>query len=39
MLQHTGKIIETQRLILGQFIEEDADDMFNNWIGDNDTCK
>lgn len=35
MLKHVGtKIIETQRLILRQFKEEDAEDMFNNWASD-----
>ena len=35
MLKHTGtKIIETQRLLLRQFKEEDAADMFNNWASD-----
>lgn len=35
MLKHAGtKIIETERLILRQFKEEDAYDMFNNWASD-----
>ena len=35
MLKHTGtKSIETQRLILRQFKEADATDMFNNWASD-----
>ncbi|MBW9157796.1 GNAT family N-acetyltransferase [Clostridium sp. FP2] len=40
MLKHTGtKIIETQRLILRQFKEEDAADMFNNWASDNEVTR
>ena len=36
MLNHSGtKTIETQRLILRRFKEEDATDMFNNWASDN----
>ena len=40
MLKHTGtKIIETQRLILRQFKEEDATDMFNNWASDDEVTR
>jgi ribosomal-protein-alanine N-acetyltransferase len=32
MFKHIGtKTIETERLILRKFIEDDADDMYNNW--------
>lgn len=40
MLNHTGtKIIETERLILRQFREEDATDMFSNWASDDEVTK
>ncbi len=40
MLKHAGtKIIETQRLILRQFKEEDASDMFNNWASDDEVTR
>lgn len=40
MLKHTGtKTIETQRLILRRFREEDAADMFNNWASDDEVTK
>ena len=35
MILHKGTMqIETERLILRRFIEEDAEDMFNNWAND-----
>jgi ribosomal-protein-alanine N-acetyltransferase len=40
MLNHLGtKTIETERLILRQFKEEDAEDMFNNWASDNEVTR
>jgi ribosomal-protein-alanine N-acetyltransferase len=40
MLKHTGtRKIETQRLILRQFKEEDAADMFNNWASDDEVTR
>ncbi|MGH4120333.1 GNAT family N-acetyltransferase [Clostridium sp.] len=40
MLKHTGtKTIETQRLILRQFKEKDAADMFNNWASDDEVTR
>jgi len=40
MLKHRGtKTIETERLILRQFKEEDAVDMFNNWASDNEVTR
>ena len=40
MLKHTGtKTIETQRIILRQFKEEDALDMFNNWASDDEVTR
>lgn len=33
------KKIETQRLILREFVVGDAQDMFNNWGNDKDVCK
>jgi ribosomal-protein-alanine N-acetyltransferase len=40
MLNHIGtKTIETQRLILRRFKEEDAADMFNNWASDDEVTK
>lgn len=40
MLSHIGtKTLETQRLILRQFKEEDAKDMFNNWACDEEVTK
>lgn len=40
MLHHIGtKTIETERLILRRFKEEDAKDMFNNWASDDEVTK
>lgn len=40
MLKHIGtKTIETERLILRQFKEADATDMFNNWASDDTVTK
>lgn len=40
MLVHQGtKTIETMRLVLRQFKEEDAGDMFYNWASDPAVCK
>lgn len=40
MLKHIGtKTIETQRLILRRFKQEDAADMFNNWASDDEVTK
>jgi [ribosomal protein S5]-alanine N-acetyltransferase len=40
MLKHTGtKIIETERLILRPFKEEDAADMYNNWASDDEVTR
>ena len=40
MLNHKGtKKIETERLILREFKEEDASDMYNNWASDSDVTK
>lgn len=40
MLNHKGtKILETKRLILRKFKEEDAIDMYNNWASDSEVTK
>jgi ribosomal-protein-alanine N-acetyltransferase len=40
MLKHTGtKTIETERIILRKFKEEDAEDMFNNWASDDEVTR
>lgn len=40
MLTHMGtEKLETQRLILRPFTEDDAADMFNNWASDNEVTK
>ncbi len=40
MLNHKGTIeIETQRLILRRFANDDSDSMFNNWANDEDVSK
>ena len=40
MLKHIGtKIIETKRLTLRRFKDEDAEDMFNNWANDEDVTR
>jgi [ribosomal protein S5]-alanine N-acetyltransferase len=40
LLHHKGtNTIETIRLILRRFTEEDAEDMFRNWAGDPEVCK
>ncbi len=39
-LQHKGTVtIETLRLILRRFEEQDAEDMFKNWAGDAEVCR
>lgn len=39
-LQHKGSVtIETLRLILRRFDEQDAEDMFHNWAGDAAVCR
>lgn len=40
MLKHLGTIeLETKRLLLRRFVEEDATDMFNNWTSDGEVTK
>lgn len=40
MLKHKGtKKLETERLILRKFKEEDASDMYNNWASDSEVTK
>lgn len=40
MLNHIGtKTIETERLILRKYIINDATDMFNNWVSDEEVSK
>ena len=40
MLNHKGTItLETERLIIRQFSEEDAADMFNNWASDEEVTR
>lgn len=40
MLNHKGTInLETERLTLRQFTEEDATDMYNNWASDSEVTK
>ncbi len=39
-IQHKGTVrIETLRLLLRRFEEQDAEDMFNNWAGDAEVCR
>lgn len=39
-IQHMGTVtIETLRLILRRFEEQDAEDMFRNWAGDAEVCR
>ncbi len=39
-IQHKGTVtIETPRLVLRRFEEQDAEDMFRNWAGDAEVCK
>lgn len=40
MLNHLGtETIETERLILRQYVISDKDDMFHNWVTDSEVCK
>lgn len=40
MLNHIGtKKLETERLVLRKFTEEDATDMYNNWASDSEVTK
>lgn len=40
MLSHKGTgTIETERLILRRFTIDDAENMYNNWVSDNEVCK